>query len=209
MMKKLLSILILLCPLISSAFNNEQQKKIHQYTQFMSNFLAKISPDDRRYYISTNLNVLNTNQPYCARSSSEWFKVFTEEQDALHPLLVHTPAHWFLVDHSLGKEHEIIIDGTYRQFLDLRHLGEKQLTKIEYEERRLLLGLPEVFVGTREDLTALYRLAPYRFSKDFFVNGTLVNALYLGAGRYIKTSLEQTIHDAIEYYYYFNRKLVK
>jgi len=70
--------------------------------------------------------------------------------------------HYFISDTSIGENFEIIIDSTYLQFLKDPHY----------------LDLPLVFVGTREDLIALFEkhkeslkpmhdIAWYKFRRDY------------------------------------------
>lgn len=171
--------------------------KIEEYKTFIQNYLRdRASPEE--------LAILSTNEPACGVSSGRWLEIL--QGSNFKTKIAGNISHAHVIDDSFGEGNEIIIDGTYRQFLDMRTRDEVKITNAEAERRTDALGIPRVFVGTRDELLRLFKMAPgFAATEDYYVDGKLINGLWMdGRYSYQRIDLEHTVRDYIRYNYYEN-----
>lgn len=176
---------------------NQMRAKIDEYKAFVQDYLRdEASPAD--------LTILSTNDSACGVSSGRWLEIL--QANNFPTKIAGNIAHAHVIDDSLGEGNEIIIDGTYRQFLDMRTRHEITITREEAQRRTDAAGIPRVFVGTRDELVRLFKMAPgFAATKDHYVDGKLINGLWMdGNYSYQRVNLDQTVRDYIRYSYYEN-----
>lgn len=175
--------------------------KIEEYKIFIQDYL-------RDKASSQDLAILSTNQSACGVSGGRWLEIL--QGNNFQTKIAENRSHAHVIDDSLGEGNEIIIDGTYRQFLDMRTSYEVTITDEEAERRTDALGIPRVFVGTRDELTRFFKMAPGLVAtEDYYADGKLINGLWMdGRYSYQRIDLEQTVRDFIRYIYHENLNIL-